>query len=704
METSRPALGAHYDGLGTTFSLFSAHATSVTLCLFANRSARAEEKQIPLRRGEHHVWSVRVPEVHPGQLYGYRVDGPWQPADGLYFNAAKVLLDPYARAVARNAEQNEALLGAHPAHHGINPTKDTSDNAPFAPLAAVIEDTFDWKGDSQLRRPWHETVIYEAHVKGMTMLHPKVPHELRGTYLGLCSAPIVEHLAELGVTAIELLPVHQHTTEYHVRARGLTNYWGYSTLNYFSPDLRYAADPSGTKHVDEFRTMVQTFHRAGIEVILDVVYNHTAEGDPFGPTLTFRGIDNPTYYRLLPEDRSRYLDFTGCANTLNLRHPRTLQLVMDSLRYWVTEMHVDGFRFDLTSALIRRERDVDLECGFLASIFQDPILSQVKLIAEPWDCASGGYLVGQFPPPWRDWNGQFRDTARMFWRGDNRKLSPLASRIAGSSDMFAWSGRGPTASINFITSHDGYTLRDLVSYSQKHNEANHEENRDGDNNNFSFNLGVEGDTDNRNILTERDRIRRNFIATLMFSAGVPMVAAGDELGKTQRGNNNAYCQDNPMSWLCWELSPEQESFLEFFRKAIAVRRAHPVFQRKEYFTGEIDASTGRKDISWHLPDGKEIFGTDWDSDSLHTLVVVLNDVAQQSSPSDPTTETFVLIFHAGTKQLEAHLPHIAGTRFEVMIDTGNPGREGSNCHAHYSATPRSFVLLRRAERRSGGSE
>ncbi|HHN72800.1 MAG TPA: glycogen debranching enzyme GlgX, partial [Thermopetrobacter sp.] len=571
-------LGATWDGVGVNFAIFSEHATRVELCLFDSVDAERESVRIPLPERTDMVWHGYVPDLIPGQLYGYRVYGPWDPEQGHRFNPNKVVFDPYAKAVGRPLRWADELYGYTYGHPSADLKMDERDNAAWAPLAAVIDPAFTWGDDRRPNTPWHNTVIYEVHVKGFTKLHPEVPELLRGTYSGLASEPAIRHLKELGVTAVELMPVHHHAYERHLVEHNLSNYWGYNTLAFFAPDTRYAAATQPAEAVREFKRMVRVLHAAGLEVILDVVYNHTAEGNHLGPTLSLRGIDNAAYYRLSPENRRYYVDFTGCGNTLNMVHPRVLQLIMDSLRYWVLDMHVDGFRFDLASTLARELHEVDKLGAFFDIIHQDPVLSQVKLIAEPWDLGEGGYQVGNFPVGWTEWNGRYRDTVRAFWKGDGGMMSEMATRLAGSSDLYEHSGRRPYASINFVTCHDGFTLQDLVSYNEKHNEANLEGNRDGENNNLSWNCGVEGPTDDPAIVALRERQKRNFIATLMLSQGVPMISGGDELSRTQRGNNNAYCQDNEISWYDWQLDERRRDFLEFVRYVVKLRREHPVLR------------------------------------------------------------------------------------------------------------------------------
>src|SRR6516162_924531 len=549
-------LGATWDGAGVNFALFSEHATKVELCLFDATEQAAQTARIPLREQTDQVWHAYLPDVEPGQLYGYRVYGPYEPAKGHRFNPGKVILDPYAKAIGRDLKWDDSLFGYKIGDPNADLSFDERDSAPFAPLAAVVDNAFTWGDDRPPRVPWTKTLIYELHVKGFTMRHPGVPEKQRGTYAGVASEAAVQHLRSLGVTAVELMPVHQHVDDRHLQERGLHNYWGYNTLAFFAPELRYASKHSPRKSVQEFKMMVRSLHAAGIEVILDVVYNHTGEGSPLGPTLSMRGADNAAYYRLA-EDPRYYMDFTGTGNTLNMTHPYVLQLIMDSLRYWVVEMHVDGFRFDLASTLARELFDVDRLGAFFDIIHQDPLLSQVKLIAEPWDVGPGVYQVGNFPVLWTEWNGKYRDGVRRFWKGDGGTASELATRLAGSSDLYQDDGRKPYASINFITCHDGFTLHDLVSYNEKHNEANGEENRDGASDNNSWNCGEEGDTNDPEIIELRERQKRNLMSTLMLSVGVPMMLGGDELGHGQDGNNNAYCQDNELTWLDWELDDRQ---------------------------------------------------------------------------------------------------------------------------------------------------
>ena len=667
-------LGATWDGVGVNFALFSEHATRVELCLFDSRDAEVETLTIPLPEQTDMVWHGYLPDAHPGQLYGYRVHGPYTPQSGHRFNPNKLVMDPYAKVVGRPGTWHESLFGFRVDQDDT--TFDDRDSAPYAPLAAVVDAAFTWGDDRPLRTPWHKTLIYELHVKGYTQLNPRVPEALRGTYLGLGSEAAIRHLTSLGVTAVELMPVHHHHDEWHLIKRGLSNYWGYNTLAYFAPEVRYASSSSPVDVVREFKMMVRALHAAGLEVILDVVYNHTAEGSHRGPTLSLRGIDNASYYRLLPHNRRLYQDFTGCGNTLNMRSPRVLQLIMDSLRYWVLEMHVDGFRFDLASALARELHEVDKLGAFFDIIHQDPVLSQVKLIAEPWDLGEGGYQVGNFPTKWTEWNGKYRDAVRRFWRGDSGGASELATRLAGSSDLYEQSGRRPYASINFITAHDGFTLADLVSFEQKRNLANGEDNRDGENHNLSWNCGVEGPTTDRRVLDLRARQRRNLMTTLMLSVGVPMLSGGDEVGRTQLGNNNAYCQDNEISYTPWEIDSEQRDFLEFTRRLIRVWRDHPVLRRRKFFQGRRIRGADVTDILWIDPSGVEMNDSTWNSPDVRCLGVRLNgDAIDEIDERGERIvgDTLVILLNAGDEAVPFSLPDTGPTeRWETLIDTADP--------------------------------
>jgi isoamylase len=655
-------LGATSNSSGVNFALFSEHGTKVELCLFDSPDGQVESQRIALPEKTNQVWHGYVPNLKPGQIYGYRVHGPDDPTRGHRFNPRKVVLDPYAKAIARDLRWDDAVQ---------NPERDT---ASVAPLARVVDTTFDWGNDRAPRTPWHETVVYELHVKGFTKQHPDVPERLRGTYAGLASPAAIEHLRKLGGTTIELLPVHYHIDERFLMERNRVNYWGYNTLGFFAPDPRYAATgPQGA--MEEFKAMVRTLHSAGIEIILDVVYNHTAEGDHHGPTLSLRGIDNAAYYRL-DKDRSRYVDFTGCGNSLNVGHPRTLQLIMDSLRYWVQEMHVDGFRFDLASALARELWEVDRLSSFFDIIHQDPVLSELKLIAEPWDIGPGGYQVGNFPVLWTEWNGKYRDCVRRFWKGHGGTIGEMASRLSGSSDLYSHSGRRPSASLNFITAHDGFTLRDLVSYNQKHNEANGEENRDGTNDNESWNCGVEGPTDDPLVNALRRQQQRNFLATLLLSQGVPMLLAGDEFGQTQQGNNNAYCQDSPLAWLDWNLSIEQRALLDFVRELMRLRKTQAVFRRRHFFQGRPIHGAEIKDLYWLKPDGTEMSDRDWSSGFARCLGMVLpgDQIAEVGEHGERIVgDSFAILFNAHHEPISFRLgTRQRNVRWTCVLDTATP--------------------------------
>jgi isoamylase len=691
-------LGATWDGVGVNFAIFSEHATRVELCLFDSPDAEVESLTIPLPEQTDMVWHGYLPDVQPGQLYGYRVHGPFAPHAGYRFNPNKLVLDPYARALGRPVRWHESLFGFT---FGTDDTTfDTRDSAPYAPLAAVVDNAFTWGDDRPPRTPWHETLIYELHVKGFTKLNSQIPEPLRGTYRGLASEPAIRYLTSLGVTAVELMPVHQHADEWHLIQRGLGNYWGYNTLSYFAPDLAYASAGNPLDAVREFKMMVRALHAAGLEVILDVVYNHTAEGNHLGPTLSLRGIDNTSYYRLQPDQPRYYQDFTGCGNTLNMRSPRVLQLIMDSLRYWVLEMHVDGFRFDLASALARELHAVDKLGAFFDIIHQDPVLSQVKLIAEPWDLGEGGYQVGNFPTKWTEWNAKYRDTVRRFWRGDPGVVSELATRLAGSSDLYEQSGRRPYASINFVTAHDGFTLADLVSYNEKHNEANGEDNRDGENHNLSWNCGVEGPTTDPHILELRARQCRNLMATLMMSIGVPMINGGDEVLRTQHGNNNAYCQDNETSWTHWDLTPQQREFLEFTRRLIRIWKENPVLRRRKFLQGRRIRGIDAADIFWLDPDGREMTDEMWNSPNVRALGMQLNgDAIDEADERGERIigDTLLVLFNSGDHGQPFTLPPAnESQRWEVLIDTTDPWTPPRRLHggARYELHSRSMAVLK----------
>jgi glycogen operon protein len=669
-------LGAHYDGSGVNFALFSEHARSVELCLFYSVEDECEYIRLELPTKEHHVWSGYVPGVKDGQLYAYRVYGPFDSKKGLLFNPHKLLLDPYARLVARDPKWDESFfpyerMGEQTKNTGLMPSD--TDSAPYAPLGMVVDPAWDWQGDARPEVPWADTVLYEAHIKGLSKLHPEVDPELRGTYLGLASKPIIDHLKSLNVTSVEILPIHHHFVEEHLSIRDLTNYWGYNTLSYFAPDLRYGTNPKDPlKTLDEFRQMVMILHKHGLEVILDVVYNHTCEGTSLGPMLSLKGIDNSSYYRLDTSVPQTYVDYTGCGNTLDMRHPRVLQLVMDSLRYWVEELHVDGFRFDLATALAREDHAYDPGASFLDAVQQDPVLSRVKLISEPWDIGDGGYQVGGFPVNWYEWNGQYRDSIRRYWRGDSGSRGDVSTRIAGSSDLYQHNGRRPQASINFVTCHDGFSLVDLVSYNSKRNEQNGEDNRDGNNDNMSWNCGHEGKTTDPEVLALRLRQRKNFMFTMAISLGVPMLRAGDELGQTQGGNNNAYCQDNELSWLHWDLDSEQSEFLNYVRSLFSIRNTSPIFKRTEFFTGLVDSVSGRKDVAWYSADGQELDGASWNAPES-TLGICLSGAAS-AVESETGQSPLLVLLNPEHISISFSLPRVSGVlAWRVLIDTYSNG-------------------------------
>jgi isoamylase len=694
-------LGANWDGAGVNFSLFSENATKVELCLFDGASAK-QETRIPITQQTHQVWHTYLPEVRPGQLYGFRVHGPYAPTDGLRFNPAKLLLDPYAKAVGGSIQWSNALFGYTVGHPEADLSFDNQDSASGMPKCVVIDPAFSWGNDMPPNTPWHKTIIYELHVKGFTKLHPEVPPELRGTYAGLSCPPVIDYLKNLGITAVELMPVHQFVADRHLKDHGLTNYWGYNTIGFFAPETSYASNGVLGQQIVEFKTMVRALHREGIEVILDVVYNHTGEGNHLGPTLCFRGVDNASYYRLVADDRRYYMDYTGCGNTLDMTHPRVLQLIMDSLRYWVLEMHVDGFRFDLASTLARELHDVDRLGAFFDIIQQDPVISQVKLIAEPWDLGPGGYQVGNFPVLWAEWNAAYRDTVRRFWKGDAGQVGGLAFRLTGSSDLYAGNGRLPYASINFITAHDGFTLHDLVSYNDKHNEANGEENRDGHNENLSWNCGAEGKTDDPAILALRAGQKRNFLATLLLSQGVPMLLAGDECGRSQGGNNNAYCQDNEVSWVDWKLDRPQRELLEFTKLLIRISHQHPVLRRSHFFQGRKIRGSEVKDLAWFRPDGKEMTDEDWANPEMRSFGLRLaGDAIEEvdARGNRLVDDTLLILLNAHHETIPFVLPaHRRKLHWWVILDTSEPitRREQRQLRgaAPYPLKGRSLVLLR----------
>jgi isoamylase len=699
-------LGATWDGWGTNFALFSEVAERVELCLFDDADGgELAETRVELTESDAFVWHGYLPGVTPGQRYGYRVHGPYDPPRGLRCDGSKLLLDPYGKAVEGELRWNEALFDYQ---FGSPRKRNTSDSGPYMPKNVVINPFFDWGNDRAPKIPYHETVIYEAHVRGLTLMHPEIPAAQRGTYAGLGHPAVIAHLQRLGVTAVELMPVHQFVAEKSLVERGLTNYWGYNTIGFLAPHNRYSSAGQRGEQVGEFKSMVKALHEAGIEVILDVVYNHTAEGDHMGPTLSLRGIDNAAYYRLDDAQPWRYLDYTGCGNSLNARHPHSLQLVMDSLRYWIGEMHVDGFRFDLAAALARELHDVDRLSTFFDLVHQDPVVSQVKLIAEPWDIGEGGYQVGNFPPLWTEWNGKYRDTVRDFWRGRPSSTPDFASRLTGSSDLYANSGRRPVASINFVTCHDGFTLTDLVSYNHKHNEGNGEGNRDGTDDNRSWNCGTEGPADDPMISELRVRQKRNFLVTLFLSQGVPMLLAGDEMGRSQTGNNNAYCQDTPVSWLDWSLADTEHELLQFTETLAGLRRDHPVFRRRRFFRGRPQHSgqqhSGQEtgDLVWLTPAGEEMTSEDWRADYAKSLAVFLNgDAISEPDPRGGkiTDARFLLLFNAHSNPIMFTLPEASfATGWEVVIDTAS-GVTGAvhTPRKEIEVCDRSVVVLRSAE-------
>ena len=695
-------LGATWDGSGVNFALFSQHAKSVELCLFDSPDDEAESHRIELPEQTDQVWHGYLPDVQPGQLYGYRVSGDYNPSAGHRFNPSKIVLDPYAKAIGRDVGWSDAMFGYVVGHPAQDLSEDRRDNADGAPLGVVVSDDFSWRGDRRPNTPWHKTVIYETHVRGFTQQHPDVPEALRGTYAGLATKGAIKHLQKLGVTAVELMPVHHHVDDRHLIEKGRTNFWGYNTLNFFAPDLRYASAKTPHEAVREFKQMVLTLHRAGLEVILDVVYNHTGEGNQMGPTLSLRGIDNASYYRLA-YDRRYYVDFTGCGNTLNMVCPRVLQLIMDSLRYWVTEMHIDGFRFDLAAALARELHEVDKLGAFFDIIHQDPVLSQVKLIAEPWDLGPGGYQVGNFPVGWTEWNGKYRDNIRRFWCGDGSAVSEFGTRLTGSSDLYGHNGRRPYASINFVTSHDGFSLHDLVSYNHKHNDANGEENRDGEHHNISWNCGVEGPTDDLKIIELRERQKRNFFVTLMLSQGVPMIRGGDELSHSQQGNNNAYCQDSELSWLNWAMSPREWEFLEFCRKVVSLWQSHPVFQRRHFFQGRAIRGGDVRDITWLTSKGLPMTDADWHSEHARCLGILLSgdQIDEADEQGQPITDdSMVLLLNSSPHDVSFVLPDAPtqGSWFPIL-DTAHPkarpGRKAAG--VSLKLTARSVMVLQLRE-------
>jgi isoamylase len=691
-------LGATWDGKGVNFALYANHATKVELCLF-DSECNEQVISIEVKERTRQIWHVYIPEIQPGQCYGYRVHGPFDPQEGHRYNHNKLLIDPYAKAISGSINWHDALFGYKIGEDDLSYSE--TDSAPFIPKSVVIDASYDWEDVKAPGIAYHNTIIYEAHVKGLTFQHPDLPPAIKGTYAGIAHPVMIEHLKSLGITAIELMPVHQFVNDRHLAEKGLSNYWGYNSIGFFAPDFRYSSNHEIGGQVKEFKDMVKALHKAGIEVILDVVYNHTAEGNHLGPTFSFKGIDNVEYYRLTTDQRY-YMDYTGTGNTLNAHYPTVLRLMMDSLRYWILEMHVDGFRFDLASTLARGLDEVNMLGSFFSIIHQDPVISQVKLIAEPWDVGEGGYQVGNFPPGWAEWNGKYRDCIRNYWRGENSMLSEFASRFTGSPDLYQDDNRTPTASINLITAHDGFTLHDLVSYDEKHNEANGEDNNDGETHNRSCNYGVEGETDDPRILQIRQRQKRNMLTTLLLSQGVPMMVAGDELGRTQRGNNNAYCQDNEISWVNWEAS--DQALLAFTKKLVNLRKNHPVFCRRKWFQGEKIKGSGVADIHWFLPEGFEMEDYNWNEDYAKSLAVFLNGqgIKGASEIGERITDhSFYVIFNAHHEALDFQLPaqHYAEKWAIVLNTTDEQPFENEEFAAQQMVTVpgRSVVVLRSVE-------
>jgi isoamylase len=684
-------LGATWDGEGVNFAIFSENATAVELCLFDGPDSDRDSARIRVEEQTDQVWHVYLPEVRPGQHYGYRIHGPYEPEAGHRFNPNNLLIDPYAKSITGTIQWSDAVFGYTIGDPKADLSFNTRDNAGNMPKCVVVDQSFTWGGDHLLKTAWDKTIIYEVHVKGFTARHPDVPEPMRGTYSALTTPAVIDHLLALGVTALELLPVQHFVRDKHLCDRGLTNYWGYNTIGFLAPDTGYATSPVRGRHIREFKSMVKSLHSAGVEVILDVVYNHTAEGNHLGPTLSFRGIDNATYYRLVADNKRYYTDYTGCGNTLNVTHPRTLQLIMDSLRYWVTEMHVDGFRFDLASALAREVHAVDRLSAFFDILHQDPILSQVKLIAEPWDVGEGGYQVGNFPVGWAEWNGKYRDTIRRYVKGDGGQVAELGYRLTGSSDLYSMSGRRPFASVNFVTAHDGFTLHDLVSYDHKHNEANGENNCDGTDDNLSWNCGVEGPTADPTINELRERQKRNCLALLLLSQGVPMICGGDEIGRTQQGNNNAYCQDNELSWYDWKLDRAARELMVFTQRLVGLRKNHPVLRRRRFFQGRRIHGSEVKDISWLRPDGRAMTDEDWNRGSVRSLMLRLAGDAMVETDAKGRAivdDTLLILLNAHDTPLPFTLPaHKRGVRWHQLLDTDAKG-----------VSPKYVTVLRGGER------
>jgi glycogen operon protein len=696
-------LGANWDGKGVNFAIFSENAEKVTLCLFNHTNDEREYTRIHIQEVTDYVWHVYLPDIKPGQLYAYRVDGPYEPEKGLRFNYQKLLIDPYAKAITGPVNVSKSMFAFKTDSKKQDLRVDRSDSASDMSKCIVIDSEFDWEGVKSPDTEMHESIIYELHVKGFTQTHPEVPNELRGTYKGLASPPVIDYLKKLGITAVELMPVHHFVHRNNLLDKNLKNYWGYDSIGYFAPHSEYTSSKDLGTQVTEFKEMVKTFHKAGIEVILDVVYNHTGEGGHLGPNLSFRGIDNLSYYRLDENNLRFYTDYTGTGNTLNMLNARTLQLVMDSLRYWVTEMHVDGFRFDLASALARGLYEVGRLSTFLDTIHQDPVISQVKLIAEPWDIGMGGYQVGNFPVLWAEWNGKYRDTVRKFWRGDESQIAELAYRLSGSSDLYQDDGRKPSASINFVVSHDGFTLNDLVSYNNKHNMANEENNQDGDDHNNSYNFGVEGPAKDQKILWLREKQQRNFLATLMFSQGVPMISHGDEYGRTQKGNNNAYCQDNDIAWFNWNWNESQQQLFEFVCKLISLRKAQPVMHRRRYFKGRSIKGDNIWDIRWIREDGTDMTDEEWNTGYIRCMGMLLNGKLMDEVNSYGERikdDVLMVIVNSYWEAIPFLLPCINEfDKWEILIDTAKPFIEkNTQVVDKYSVSDRSLVLLKKLQK------
>ena len=700
-------LGASWDGEGVNFAIFSENATGVELCLFNHEDDATESARIQIHEQTDQVWHCYLPDVRPGQYYGYRVHGPYSPEEGHRFNPAKLLIDPYAKAITGSIKWSNAVFAYKVGGPNEDLEPDPDNSAGRVPKSVVIDNAFTWENDQRPTTPWNRTVIYECHVKGMTVKHPDVPEHLRGTFLGLAADAMLDYFTSLGITAVELLPVHQFVIDRHLPEKGLTNYWGYNSIGFFAPDVRYATRGLGNQ-VYEFKSMVKTFHSAGIEVILDVVYNHTGEGNHLGPTLSLKGIDNVAYYRLEQNPRF-YTDFTGTGNSLNMRHPRTIQLIMDSLRYWVTEMHIDGFRFDLAPVLARELHEVDRLSSFFDIIHQDPTLATVKLIAEPWDVGPGGYQVGNFPIRWAEWNGKYRDALRRFWRGDKGMVPELASRLTGSSDIYQWSGRDAYASVNFIVAHDGYTMADLVSYEEKHNEANGENNQDGHNDNLSRNWGVEGPSDDKRVLDTRYRVMKSLLASLAFSQGTPMIAHGDEIARTQRGNNNAYSQDNDITWIDWtNLTDRQRDLLAFVQRVVSIRQNNPVLRRRHFFRGKDPNSSSGKDVMWLRADGQELQQGDWQNADNHLLGMLISGQATDETDDRGRPirgDTLLLILNGGDGDCRFTLPHVAEEGFWMtLLDSAHSECHGPEDGTSVMVAAHSLLLLRHGtERRLGAT-